>query len=222
MAGGERLPELTETTLLDLADYRREVAALYAEVRRLGVGPDSHNLWRERRDRLFATHPQSALPLDRRDGFPGLAYYDYDADLAVTGAVELEQAAVRDLANSSEGTTRFVPIGTVRFELLGAERALTLFWLDAYSGGLFLPFHDATSGPETYGGGRYLLDGAKSADLGGTGDDVVLDFNFAYHPSCVHDPRWSCPLAPPENRLDVPVRGGERLVDPSVEDLPHM
>ncbi|MBW3663865.1 MAG: DUF1684 domain-containing protein [Actinobacteria bacterium] len=213
---------MTGPTLLDLADYRREVAELYAEVRQLGVGPVSHALWRERRDRLLATHPQSALPLERRDGFTGLAYYDYDADLAVTGAVEFEQAAVRDLAHSSEGTTRFVPIGTVGFELLGAERALTLFWLDAYAGGLFLPFRDATSGTETYGGGRYLLDGAKSADLGGTGDEVVLDLNFAYHPSCVHDPRWSCPLAPPENRLDVPVRGGERLASASVEDPAHM
>ena len=186
------------------------------------MGPASHARWRERRDRLFGTHPQSALQPDRRDGFTGLAYYDYDRRLAVTGVVELEQAAVRELDHSAEGTTRFVPIGTVHFDLLGAPRSLTLFWLDAYSGGLFLPFRDATSGTETYGGGRYLLDGAKSADLGGTGEELVLDLNFAYHPSCVHDPRWSCPLAPPENHLDVPVRGGERLAPASVEDLPHM
>ena len=70
-----------------------------------------------------------------------------------------------------------------------------------------------SSGTTTYGGGRYLLDTAKGADLGSIGDRLVLDFNFSYHPSCVYDPRWSCPLAPPENRLTVPIRAGERLAE---------
>ena len=89
--------------------------------------------------------------------------------------------------------------------------SLTLFWLDEYGGGIFLPFRDRTNGSESYGGGRYLLDGAKGADLGSGADSITLDFNFAYHPSCVHDSQWSCPLAPPQNHLDVAVRGGERL-----------
>jgi hypothetical protein len=82
-----------------------------------------------------------------------------------------------------------------------------------YAGGLFLPFRDATNGHETYGAGRYILDGAKGADLGGdaaTGR-LVLDFNFAFQPSCAFDPRWACPLAPPENRLDLRIEAGERL-----------
>ena len=80
-----------------------------------------------------------------------------------------------------------------------------------YGGGVFIPFRDGTSGSETYGAGRYLLDTVKGADLGGTGDRLVLDFNYAYHPSCAYDPRWSCPLAPRANWLTVPVRVGERL-----------
>jgi uncharacterized protein (DUF1684 family) len=82
-----------------------------------------------------------------------------------------------------------------------------------YAGGLFLPFRDATNGTETYGAGRYLLDTAKSADLGGGSEpgSLVLDFNFAFHPSCAFDPKWSCPLAPPENRVDVRIEAGERL-----------
>jgi uncharacterized protein (DUF1684 family) len=94
-----------------------------------------------------------------------------------------------------------------------ATRQLSLFWLPDYAGGLFLSFRDATNGAETYGGGRYLLDTAKSADLGGDpgADTLVLDFNFAYQPSCAFDPRWVCPLVPPENHLDLPVRAGERL-----------
>ena len=74
---------------------------------------------------------------------------------------------------------------------------------------MFLPFRDATSGNTTYGGGRYLLDTAKGADLGSAGDALVLDFNFAYHPSCVYDPKWVCPLAPLANRLAVAVEAGE-------------
>ena len=93
-----------------------------------------------------------------------------------------------------------LPIGT-----------LEVLWLEEYSGGVFLPFRDATSGQTTYGGGRYLLDTAKGADLGSRGDELVLDFNFAYHPSCKYDPQWVCPLAPLGNRLQVAVDAGELM-----------
>jgi hypothetical protein len=96
----------------------------------------------------------------------------------------------------------------------GAELLLTPHERPAsYGGGVFLPFRDTTAGTETYGAGRYLLDTLKSADHGtdpATGE-LILDFNMAFHPSCAHDPRWSCPLAPPESRLAVAVRAGERL-----------
>jgi uncharacterized protein len=85
--------------------------------------------------------------------------------------------------------------------------------MEGYSGGLFLPFRDATSGNETYGAGRYLLDTAKGADLGGDAAswELLLDFNLAYNPSCAYEPHWNCPLAPPENTLRQAVRVGERL-----------
>jgi uncharacterized protein (DUF1684 family) len=94
------------------------------------------------------------------------------------------------------------------------ERRLGLHWIEGYGGGLFLPFRDATNGTETYAAGRYVLDAVKSADLGGNAatGTLIIDFNFAYHPSCAFDPRWACPLAPPKNRLDLPIRAGERLV----------
>ncbi len=95
-------------------------------------------------------------------------------------------------------------------------KELTVYWLEGYGGGLFLPFQDATSGQSSYGGGRYLLDSIKGADLGNetTGSQeerLVLDFNFAYHPSCMHNPAYVCPLAPEENRLPVAIAAGERL-----------
>ena len=97
------------------------------------------------------------------------------------------------------------------FELAGRDCRLDVLWLDAYGGGIFLPFRDATNGDSTYGGGRYLLDTAKGADLGHERHQIILDFNYAYHPSCVHAYRWSCPLAPPANRLELVVEAGERL-----------
>ena len=89
--------------------------------------------------------------------------------------------------------------------------SLTIYRLEQYGDHLFLPFVDGTAGGATYGGGRYLLDTAKGADLGSEGESIIVDFNFAYHPSCVHDNRWSCPLAPAANHFAAPIRAGERL-----------
>ena len=93
----------------------------------------------------------------------------------------------------------------------GIGRALRCTGSKGYGGGLWLPFADATTGVLTYGGGRYLYDTIKGADLGVDETSIVLDFNYAYHPSCAYDERWSCPLAPPENRLGFAVEAGERL-----------
>jgi uncharacterized protein (DUF1684 family) len=104
----------------------------------------------------------------------------------------------------------FKPFARAHFTLRGEQLALELQWLESYGGGVFLSFRDATSGKGTYGGGRYLLDTVKGADLGEDEGRLVLDFNFAYNPSCSYDPSWVCPLAPPANRLPSAVEAGER------------
>jgi hypothetical protein len=86
---------------------------------------------------------------------------------------------------------------------------LTLYWIEGYGGGLFLPFRDGTNGTETYGGGRYLYDTIKGADLGAGRRAITLDFNFSYNPSCAYSPRWLCPLSPAENSLPFRVAAGE-------------
>ena len=117
------------------------------------------------------------------------------------------------IPTSTGDSTRFTRVGFVRPTIAGREVSLAVYWLEGYGGGLFLPFRDALAGEGTYGGGRYLLDTVKGADLGAGADpeSLVLDFNYAYNPSCSYDPRWSCPLAPPENRIDVAVEAGERM-----------
>lgn len=168
-------------------------------------------LWRETRDELFRSHPQSPLPAEARAGFAGLDYYPYDPACRVTAELGDIEAPPAPVETSGPEQLLFRPFARASFELRGRPLALEVHWLEGYGGGVFCPFRDATSGHETYGGGRYVLDTVKGADLGTEGGRLVLDFNFAYNPSCSYDPGWVCPLAPPANRLAVAVEAGERL-----------
>ena len=194
---------------LTLLDWRRRVADMYSGVRAKlpADAPAAHALWRSTRDELFRTHAQSPLLESDRATFRGLPYYDYDPRFAKRGKIRALPEERYDVGTSTGGVIPFVRFGAVDLDV----GSLEIFWLDAYSGGVFLPFRDATANKTTYGGGRYLLDTAKSADLGGIGDELVLDFNFAYHPSCRYDPKWVCPLAPLGNRLEVAIEAGERM-----------
>ncbi len=194
---------------LTLMDWKRRVFALYADVRDAVDGEAAWHHWRDVRDELFREHPQSPLPPSERATFEGLPYFDYDPALRVLAAVEPADGERRPIAASGNETVFFRRFAHADLTLGGRPQRLSLFWLEGYGGGVFLPFADATSSAETYGGGRYLLDTVKGADLGAKDDELVLDFNFAYNPSCAYDPRWVCPLTPPENRLEPAVRGGE-------------
>lgn len=190
------------------------MAALYAGVRAdPDPGPQRLAAFRAAKDELFRTHPQTPIPAAERPAFRGLAYWPYDAALRVTARLEPDpDAAPFDLPVSTGDGLAFSRIGWVVFPVGGSAERLGVYWLAGYSGGIFIPFRDATNGRTTYGGGRYVWDSAKGADLGSDGDSLVLDFNYAYHPSCAYDPKWSCPLAPHENWLAVAILAGERLI----------
>ena len=200
---------MESSVFLELLDWRRHVSELFAELRQRT--PDATTLawFRTEKDTLYRTHPQSPIPASDRATFAGLKYWPYDPTMRVTARFENGE---RRLAGQAEDFS-FSRIGELAFDLNGQPHRLAAFWIDGYAGGLFVPFRDATSGRETYGAGRYLVDSIKSADLGSDRADgtVVLDFNYAYHPSCVYDPRWICPLAPPDSRLTIPIQAGERL-----------
>jgi uncharacterized protein (DUF1684 family) len=197
--------------ILALAGWRRSVAELYARVR---ADPDPGHAWatwRDARRDLFAHHPQSPIPEPERASYAGPHLYEHDPAARTMAEVVARPATTVEIGTSDGGLTRCIRFGEATFELFGQVGSLDLFWLDAYGGGLYLSFRDATSADTTYGGGRYLLDSVKGADLGTEGGRLVLDFNFAYQPSCSYDPQWSCPLPPPSNRLPFPVPAGERL-----------
>ncbi|HYZ10582.1 MAG TPA: DUF1684 domain-containing protein [Actinomycetota bacterium] len=143
--------------------------------------------------------------------FDGPWYFEHDPAARVTADVEEASPERVVVEGSADGRFEMTRLGTARFELYGQACSLGLYWVEGYGGGLFLSFRDGTSGSETYGAGRYLLDTVKGADLGVEAGRLVLDFNLAYQPSCSYDPIWACPLAPAENRLPVAVRVGERL-----------
>jgi uncharacterized protein len=185
---------------LDLLDWKRRIFALYAEVRETADPVAAWRHWCDVRGELYRTHPQSP----RVDADP--VYFDYDPSLRFEADVRLVELTLLEIPGSAGSVTRFTRFAVARFD----THELELYWLDAYGGGVFLPFTDGTSGSDTYGGGRYLLDTVKGADLGEENGRLVLDFNFAYNPSCAYDPRWICPLSPPENRLPVAVRAGEQ------------
>ena len=196
-------------TALEVVDWRRRVFALYAQVRDSTDLPAAHELWRRTRDDLFATHPASPLLPDDRAAFTGLPVESYDPEWRFEVAIAAAPPKRMDVETGTDGVVPFELIGTVEVPGVGP---LDVWRLASYGGGIFLPVKDGLAGHPggTYGGGRYLLDTIKGADLGGHPDTLVLDFNFAYNPSCAYDPAWACPLAQAGNRTAVEIPVGER------------
>jgi uncharacterized protein len=184
---------------LELADWRARVAALYlSDVDIIG--------WRAGRDELFAHHPQSPASPDE---FQALAYFDPSPSFVTELELEPAQGSIEIDTGGPDGVVTYQRVGIAPTPW----GPLTLWWIEAYGGGLFLPFRDGTSGQSTYGGGRYLTDTVKGTHGRGVvwlGDDRVgLDFNYAYNPSCAFNSLWACPLAPRENWLSEPIMAGE-------------
>jgi hypothetical protein len=174
---------------------------------------DAIKQFRADKDAYFRSGAGSPIPTALRGQFQGLPYFPVEvawiADELVLEPYAGDQPLRFEIPTSDGRLRPAERAGIFRFRLGGAERMLTAYRLAGPAGehhdSLFVPFLDATSGAETYGAGRYL-------DLEPEEDGTwTLDFNLAYHPSCVYDPRFSCPLTPAENRLGLRVEAGERL-----------
>lgn len=195
---------------LQVADWRQRIGTLYADVRRITATDSAaaaHDHWRRVRNRLFADHPAS--PVLDRDAFGGLPTAAYDPDWRFELAVQPAEPLSILVGTGTDGAVAFRRVGLVVVSSVGS---LDVWWHEGYGGGIFVPVRDATSGHTTYGGGRYLIDTAKGADLGlDPAGTLVVDLNFAYHPSCTYDPAWACPLPQPGNTVAVPIPVGELL-----------
>jgi len=202
--------ELTATDVLTLLDWKRTIFELYAEVRASTDAEAAWRRWRNVREGLFRTHPQSPLSEPRRSEFRACRYFEYDPAARVLAEVSPLPLEQREIVTSTGVSYSFTRFGDAAFELYGERCSLELYWLKGYGGGVFVPFGDGTSGETTYPAGRYLLDTVKGADLGSSDGHLLFDFNFSYNPSCAYDSRWVCPLAPTENWLPVHVAAGEQ------------
>ncbi|MFS2150796.1 DUF1684 domain-containing protein [Rhizobium sp. Rhizsp42] len=198
---------------VELWDWRQKIANLYYDIRHLEDPEAAWRMWCDTRSRLFRSHPQSPIEPGEKAKYQGPTIFPYDPSLRLTVELTAPPEERFSIATGNDGQITVHAFARTNGleDKLGGE--LTLYWIEGYGGGVFLPFADATSGTETYGGGRYLRDTIKGADLGPMRRDhtMVLDFNFAYFPSCAYSARYVCPLAPSGNRLKGAVRGGERI-----------
>lgn len=195
---------------LDVVDWRRRVFALYDAVRSVDDPAEGHELWRTQRDDLMAHHPASPITADARLDFDGLPVAPYDPRWRFELPILPVEPLDFEFATGTDGVVPFERIGVLDVPDIGT---LDVWRLASYGGGVFVPLRDGLAGRAggTYGGGRYLLDTVKGAYLGGSREagTVVVDFNFAYNPSCAYDPAWACPLAPADNVVEADVPVGE-------------
>lgn len=163
---------------------------------------------RAHKDESFKSDPDSPIPADKKNSLLPLAYFPIDESYAVPASLEPFAERTRIQVPTSTGKIRDIErVGTLKFSLKGQSLHLTAFLeLDnPQQNRLFVPFSDLTSGAETYPAGRYM-----ELDPTPTGIYVV-DFNVAYHPYCYYSPEYDCPYPPKENRLNVPIRAGEKM-----------
>jgi len=203
---------------VSLAAWRRTVAGLYADLRALAATDPRRAAiaFRDARDRLFREDSESPIAQVARANWPGASWFPYDPAWRTVGVVRrIAQQTTFEIPLAADGVTRCTRVANVDFQLAAVRGTLALYWFEGYGGGLWLPFADASNGVSTYGGGRYLYDTIKGADIGASESEFVLDFNFAYNPSCAYDACWSCPLPPAENRLAFAVEAGERMLLPA-------
>jgi len=193
-------------TNFDVLDWRRQTHAMYAAVRADPDAAKAHSMWIRRRDELLMTHPASPVPQEDRASFVGADVPPYDGAFRfVVPVAAATNPETRDVTTGTDGLVRFDRVGMVDLPDVGT---LDVWWLLGYGGGFFVPIRDRD--PRSYGGGRYVIDTVKGADLGGDPDSLVVDLNFAYQPSCAYDPAWACPLAGAGNTVATAVPVGEK------------
>ncbi|MET9273463.1 DUF1684 domain-containing protein [Kribbella sp. NPDC003557] len=191
---------------LAVADWRRQVFELYRSVRAEPDPAAAHTHWQTGRNDLLRNHPASPVPGEQRAQYAGAPVAAYDPQYRFEATVDTDvKPFTWEFQSATDGVIPFSRVGVLHLPI----GDLDVWWLESYGGGLFVPVKDPSR--STYGGGRYLLDTVKGADLGGdlaTGR-LIVDLNFAYNPSCAYSPDWTCPLAPATNTLGAELPVGE-------------
>ena len=202
--------------MLSLIDWRREIFKLYSEVRDEENGQLAWTKWKSKRNKLFRFHPESPTFNSKRksgSNFPPILY-PYNPNFCLSSKYKILESSVKlEIITDDHSITRIQPFlkTTDLVEKLNIE--LTIFKILGYGGGLFLPFFDmgCSSKGENYQGGRYLIDTIKGADLGECkNNELRLDFNFSYNPSCSYNSKWICPIIKNYNKIPLLIDAGEK------------
>ena len=148
----------------------------------------------------------TASPIEDKMKFTGLKYFDINPNFKITGKIDrVTSGQTINITMSGGEVEEYEAYGNVKFEIEGVKCVLKIF--KTPEGNLFLPFKDLTSNKEPYGAGRYLDFGVNEVN----GNEIMMDFNKAYHPYCAYNHTFTCPVPPAENTLNVEVKAGERL-----------
>jgi hypothetical protein len=156
----------------------------------------------------------SKSPLKKKDlkQFKGLDFFPVDAAFIVTATlVKTLNAPTFEMATTTDRKPLYKEYGTLNFLIKGKACELTIYRSqddlrdEKYKDYLFLPFTDATSSDESYGGGRYMDVMTTDENADGT---IELNFNNTYNPYCAYNDKYSCPLTPRKNHLDVAIKAG--------------
>ncbi|MSO29373.1 MAG: DUF1684 domain-containing protein [Acidobacteria bacterium] len=171
---------------------------------------------RTEKDNLFKEAPDcnvtadarcSPVPPPKRATLLPLRYYAADSAYNVPAILKLaDDRPVFEMPTSTGKPRRMQLVGTLEFSMQGQPQSLGAFVEDGTEQilNLFVPFADMTTGKETYPAGRYL-------DLHPTATGYYeIDFNRAYNPYCAYNASYECPFPPPDNRLKLPIRAGEK------------
>lgn len=197
------------TSYKNLLEYRSLVADMYKKLLEFDDKNLAHTFFIESKTELYRTHP--CTPLEKPEKLETLHFYEYDDSFNVLGEVEEKEPVFHQIDLPEDGIVKLVEYGDILFSIQNKKLSLPIYWIDLYGGGIFIPFKDKTSAYETYGGGRYLWDTLKGANLGFTKNQINLDFNFAYNPSCAYSSKWNCPLAFGDSVIDFAILAGEQV-----------
>ncbi len=157
----------------------------------------------------FKDATKSPLKDKDRKKFKGLDFFKFDSTYVVKAAfVRTPEERVFKIKTTTDRLPDYVKYGYLTFELEGKTHQLNVYQNQnlinkpGFENYLFLPFLDNTNGETSYGGGRYIEMRIPE------NDSVIIDFNTAYNPYCAYNEKYSCPIVPRENYLDLDIRAG--------------
>ncbi len=200
-SNGKKYHDVTENAETSIANQAVDSLDTVSEIK----------LFQKELNAEYADSEKSPLKPEDRKNFNGLDFFPIDTTYRVLAKfVRTPNETPFGMPTSTERMSVEVKYGELHFVLGGKEMKLSIYQspglvnIPEFRDYLFLPFTDETNGSETYGGGRYIDFRIPK------GDEMILDFNKAYNPYCAYNEKYSCPIPPAENRLDVPIKAGVR------------